>query len=220
VTSLIAGASGLVGSACLQELLRSREHDRVIALVRRPLRVTNAKLAEITSDADHPGDLPPMPGAVVFCAIGTTIRKAGSQAAFRRVDYDYPLEIAKRSLRAGASHFVLVSSVGASAGSGTFYLRVKGELEDAIAALGFRSLHILRPSILMGDRPESRPAERAGIALARLIQPLLVGGLSVYRPIDAADVGRAMVRCLHTGAEGRRVYHWREIMALLTKPPR
>lgn len=214
-TALIAGATGLVGSACLRELLQTSEYERVLALVRRPLAVKSAKLGEIRADTDHIGELPAMQGGAVFCAIGTTIRKAGSQAAFRQVDYKYPLKIAQAALQAGASDLVLVSSVGADAGSSTFYLRVKGELETAIGMLGFRSFHILRPSVLMGDRQENRPAERMGIAVARTFQFLLAGGLSKYRPIAADDVGRAMVRCANTSATGQNIYHWREIMDLL-----
>lgn len=201
----------MVGSACLQELLKTLDYDPVYALVRRPLSVANPKLAEIRSDADHFGTLPSMKGAVVFCAIGTTIKKAGSQAAFRHVDYDYPLQIAQAALGAGAIDFVLVSSVGADASSGSFYLRVKGELERAVSALGFRSVHILRPSVLMGERAESRTGERAGIAVANAIQFLLIGGLSKYRPIAGADVGRAMVRCAGSPSPGVHIHHWREI---------
>jgi uncharacterized protein YbjT (DUF2867 family) len=212
--ALIAGATGLVGTACLHELLQDPVYDRIDAIVRKPLPVTSSKLTEIRGDIDHFPALPAMPNAAVFCALGTTIRKAGSQAAFRRVDYEYPLQIAKASLSAGATDFVLVSSVGADKPGGNFYLSVKHELEQAIGTLGFRSLHILRPSILTGDRPETRTGERIGIVLASAIQFLLIGGLSKYKPIAAEDVGRAMVRCVTPRATGTQIYHWREINKL------
>jgi uncharacterized protein YbjT (DUF2867 family) len=213
-TALIAGASGLVGGHCLHELLNDAEYDRVLAIVRKPLRLSNPKLTEIPGDADHIPELPPLFGAAAFCAIGTTIHKAGSQAAFRKVDADYTLAIAKAALAAGAIDFVLVSSVDAAASSSNFYLRVKGEVEGALTSMPFRSVHILQPSLLLGERQESRPAERAAIMLAPALKFLLIGGLDKYRPIAASDVGRAMARCLRTGTPGRQVYRWREIMQL------
>jgi uncharacterized protein YbjT (DUF2867 family) len=214
-TALIAGASGLIGGFCLQELLNDVQYDRVLAIVRKPLRASHPKLTEIPGDADHLPELPPLPGAAAFCAIGTTIRKAGSEAAFRKIDADYSLAIAKAALAAGASDFVLVSSVDAAASSSNFYLRVKGELEESLASLPFRSLHILQPSLLLGDRQESRPAERAAIIFAPVIKLFLIGKLDKYRPIAGSDVGRAMVRCLKAGAAGRHFYRWREIMKLV-----
>src|SRR5438105_411417 len=132
-SALIAGGTGLVGSHCLRFLLSSPEYASVAALVRRSTGITHPKLHEQIINFDGFVNLSPCDD--VFCALGTTIRKAGSQSAFRRVDFAYPLRLAERSLMAGARQFVLVSSVGANSGSGNFYLRTKGELEEALRGL-------------------------------------------------------------------------------------
>jgi uncharacterized protein YbjT (DUF2867 family) len=212
-TAVLAGATGLVGRHCLDDLLTSPVYERVIAVVRRPLTLAHPKLEQLIVNFESLGGLDAA-GADVFCALGTTIRKAGSQDAFRRVDFDYTSLLAQRTSEAGARQFVLVSSVGANAKSRNFYLRVKGETEDAVSAMPFEAVHIFRPSILMGERAESRPGERAGIAVARAFSLLLAGPLSRYRPIEAAKVARAMVRSAAECRPGRHVYHWPEIMAL------
>src|SRR5262249_552133 len=132
-------------------------------------------------------DLPPLDD--VFCALGTTIRKAGSQPAFRRVDYDYPLALADHALKFGAKQFVLVSSVGADAKSRNFYLRTKAQLEDALRRLPFKALHIFRPSFLMGKREESRFGESAAIPVAKALQFLLVGRLRRVSPYCRKECG-------------------------------
>src|SRR5215510_14622248 len=120
--ALVAGATGLVGGFCLAELLENRDFDPVYALVRRPLP-ERPKLHQITTDFDSLRELPPLAGGAVFCALGTTIRKAGTQEAFRKVDYDYSLRLAQLARTSGAETFVLVSSIGANARSNNFYLR-------------------------------------------------------------------------------------------------
>jgi uncharacterized protein YbjT (DUF2867 family) len=188
-TALLAGASGLVGGECLRSLLASDAYAVVKVVTRRPLgaAVQHPKLREIVVDfaqldsvasglrADH-----------VFCALGTTIRKAGSRAKFRQVDFDYPRRLAELSLRNGARHFSLVSALGASSSSAVFYSRVKGELEDELRAMGWPGLCLLRPSVIAGERQESRPLERLGAALLRF-------GPAAYRPVAAATIAAAMV---------------------------
>jgi uncharacterized protein YbjT (DUF2867 family) len=211
-TAIVAGATGLVGSHVLSLLIESPHYLRVTALVRRKLDRKHPKLQQLVVDFDR---LPALPDADdVFCALGTTIRSAGSQEAFRRVDYGYPLAIARQAAEAGDAQFLLVSSVGADRHSTNFYLRTKGEVEDAIGALPFRSLHIFRPSFLLGKRAESRPGERMGIVLARLAAPLLAGPLRRYRPIPAEAVARAMVQSAIRAAAGRHEYTF-EMMARL-----
>lgn len=205
---MIAGASGLVGSACLHTLLQSPRWTRVLALSRRPLPVTHSKLETLVSDFATVPPLPPLEDACFLCALGTTIRKAGSQEAFREIDLRLPVALAKAAFEAGARHCAVVSSVDASAGSSNFYLRVKGEMEDAIRALGYPSLDIFRPSMLVGERAESRPAERVGIAAAQLLAPLLVGAWQRYRPIAAGRVGEAMVRAAEQSRSGERIWEW------------
>ena len=191
VSAAIAGATGLVGSHCVA-LLRST-YDRVIATAR--------------SDFDHL-DIVDLTCDHAFCALGTTIRKAGSQADFRRVDYEYIVAFARRTLEGGARKFLLVSSVGADPKSRNFYLRTKGETEAAVTALGFDAVHIFRPTFLIGQRAESRPGERIGIVVARAIQWMLVGPLSRYHPVAAHDVARAMVAAAASPARGIHIHEY------------
>jgi uncharacterized protein YbjT (DUF2867 family) len=196
-TALVVGATGLVGTQLVDRLLASPRWSRVIALVRRPLARAHAKLDARVADFDALADGSASDdfaaADALFCALGTTIRTAGSQQAFRRVDHDYPVAVARHARAAGASTCVIVSAAGADARSRVFYSRVKGEVEAAIAAQGWPRWYALRPSFLLGDRSESRPGERVGIALAQLVSPVLVGGLRRYRPVEAAQVAKAML---------------------------
>lgn len=200
--AVLAGASGLVGERCLARLLNHPAYDRVTVFSRRPLALSHAKLRvdlvdfeALKSVGEHCDD--------VFCCLGTTIGKAGSREAFKRVDHDFPLALASLGRSAGAQQFLMVSALGADAKSRVFYNRVKGETEREIAALGLPKVMFMRPSILLGERRESRPGEKAGILVGRLIAPLLVGALRKYRPIQADDVAAAMLYAanheLHSG---------------------
>jgi uncharacterized protein YbjT (DUF2867 family) len=213
-TALIAVATGLVGSQCLALLLEGGDYERVVALTRRPLSVRHPRLVELVVDFEKLEEAGPFPPADVFCALGTTIKQAGSQAAFRRVDFDYHRLIAGRSVAAGAARFLLVSSVGADSKSRNFYLRVKGELEQAVSALPFEAVHIFRPSVLMGERSQWRAGEAVGIAVARAAQFALVGAWRKYRPIPAVTVAKALAAAAQGRRAGRHVYHYDEIRSL------
>lgn len=191
--ALIAGAQGLVGSHLLRLLLARAAWSGVVAPVRRPLTPAHPKLSAPLVDFDRLDDFAPdTPIDDVFCCLGTTIAKAGSKAAFRRVDHDYVVAMARLAVRVGARHFVMVSALGASASSRVFYNRVKGEAEAAVLALPLPRTTIFRPSLLAGERSESRPAERAGLLFAKLVGPFLIGGLRRYRAVPAEDVAAAM----------------------------
>ena len=190
--AVLVGASGLVGDRCLARLLDHPAYDRVTVLSRRPLALAHAKLHIELVDFDGLQWLGERCDDI-FCCLGTTIRKAGSQENFRRVDHDYPLALARLGKAAGAQQFLLVSALGADAQSSVFYSRVKGETERDIAAIGLPKVSFMRPSILLGERREHRPGERAGIFVGQLIAPLLVGPLRKYRPIQADDVAAAML---------------------------
>lgn len=213
-TALIAGATGLVGQACLARLLAATEFSRVIALVRRPLEIVSPRLQVEVVDFDHPEQMRPFDVDAAFCALGTTIARAGSQAAFRAVDYGAVLAVADLAAQGAARDFVLVSSVGADASSGNFYLGVKGEAEAAVARRPFRAVHVLRPSLLLGDRQESRPAEAVFRRVAPLFNPLLLGPLRPYRAVAAEVVGAAMVEAVLEGTEGHRILFYDTIVAL------
>jgi uncharacterized protein YbjT (DUF2867 family) len=189
---LLVGATGLVGGLALDLLLASPRVASVTVLARRATGRSHARLRERIAALDAP--LAPLEGYdAVLCALGTTIKTAGSQAAFRRVDHDIPLRVAEAAHAGGSRAFALVSSVGADARSGSFYLRTKGELEEALRKVGFASLSLLRPSFLMGQRAEDRPGERLAIAAAKATSGLMVLGLRRYRGIDAEVVARALV---------------------------
>ncbi|HSN73351.1 MAG TPA: NAD-dependent epimerase/dehydratase family protein [Steroidobacteraceae bacterium] len=213
-SALVAGGTGLVGSHLLEQLAGRPDYERIISLVRRrvasPARVESriidfAELERYELDAEVDD---------CFCALGTTMRTAGSKEAFRRVDFDAVVGFARLGLAHGAERFVLVSAVGADERSRNFYLRVKGEAEMAVAALGFRAVEILRPSLLLGDRAEQRPTEVLATRAARFVKPLLAGPLAAYRPVDAAVVATAMLRAAHRPGDGRHIYAGDDIRQL------
>jgi uncharacterized protein YbjT (DUF2867 family) len=218
-TAIVAGASGLVGGHCLRRLLASGMHEHVVAFVRGPLNVTHKRLEQRTIDYERLGRMSAFPRVQdVFCCLGTTMKKAGSEEAFRKVDYEYVVRLAETSLRTGADHFYLVSAVGADSKSRIFYSRVKGEAEDSVAKLDFAGYHIFRPSFLVGHRPEKRLGEELGIAAARLFSIALVGPARKYRPIKADTVARAMVYVARERPPGTHIYAADEMEGLATLP--
>jgi uncharacterized protein YbjT (DUF2867 family) len=214
-TAVVLGASGLVGGFCLRALVDDQDYTRVLTFGRRELpSLTRAKVAQRVADL---GSLTAddFQGAQdVFCALGTTIRKAGSQEAFRRIDLELPLRSAAEALKAGAEQFVVVSSVGADAASKNFYLRTKGELERDLANLPFKAIHILRPSLLIGKRPEFRLGEAIGMKIAPVLDLLTLGSLRKYHSIRAEIVGKAMMGAARQGKNGTFIYEYEEIVRL------
>jgi len=204
----ITGATGLVGREALTAMLEDPQLSKVLAVVRRSTGRTHPKLEERVVDFDALG--PSLTGGsadVAVCCLGSTIKQAGSQAQFRRIDHDYVLAFARAALVAGAAHFLVVTALGADRGSRVFYNRVKGEVEESLTGLGFRALTIVRPSLLIGERTEVRFAERAMAPLSKLL-PRSVRG------IEASKVGRALARLAREPAEGRRVVLSGELHAL------
>jgi uncharacterized protein YbjT (DUF2867 family) len=215
-SAVVLGGSGLVGSALLELLASDARYDRVAVLTRRPLSLTAPKLREVLVDFGKPESYrSALAVDDVFCALGTTIAKAGSREAFRRVDLEVPLEVAREAQTAGAQRFLLVSAVGADSKSAIFYNRTKGELELQLGAVGFpKGLRILHPSMLLGERKESRLGERMATFLMGAAGPLLQGGLARYRAISAVDVARALVAAAF-GDEGPvQVYEGEALFAL------
>jgi len=206
-TALLAGGSGLVGGLAIPHLLAPGAFDRVVALGRRPLPARPG-LDPLTVDFACLDAEPTAPAVAALCALGTTIRKAGSRAAFKAVDVDAVVAFARLARRGGARTFVLVSSVGADPHSPNFYLRCKGEAEEAVAGLGFRRFVALRPSLLLGARQESRPGEAIGKALTPLLNALLQGRLRRYRGIAADTVAAAAARAALDPAPGCFVWEY------------
>lgn len=189
-TAWLAGGSGLVGGELLKLLLADPSLTKVVSVGRRTLPIEDTKLAQAKVDFADASSFDALPAAdCAFSCLGTTIKKAGSQAAFRAVDHDAVVAFAKTARAKGAKVFVHVSSLGADAHARAFYARVKGETEAAVAALGIESVYALRPSILDGERAESRPLERVGLVFARALGPVL----GKYRPTAADAVARTMI---------------------------
>jgi uncharacterized protein YbjT (DUF2867 family) len=217
-TALVAGASGLVGRRLLEGLAATPECQRIIAITRRPLAYDHPKLANrIVSFEKLEDSVAATRADIAFCCLGTTLKAAGSEDAFRRVDFDYTVAFARAARTAGATRFVLNSSVGADSKSKYFYLRVKGEAEETIAKVGFASLDILQPSLLLGMRSELRPLELLMMGTLPLVSPLLLGRFEVYRPVSAGIVAAAMIGATSTGRKGVYRYAWRGINELANK---
>lgn len=198
-TLLIAGGTGAVGSRALALALADARIARVVAPTRRPLPA-HPKLENPVIDFDLlPMDAPWWAVDAVICALGTTMRKAGSREAFREVDLCYPLAVADLACRQGASTFVLVSAIGADAGSRFFYNRVKGCLEKGLEDFDFTSLTILRPSLIDVERTERRRAEQLLLPVMRALSPLLPRR---YRPVSAERIAAAALDAASAG--GRR----------------
>ena len=207
-TALVAGATGLVGTALLQRLAADAGYREVRVIGRRRPAQAGAKVRFIESDF---GNLAALAHELavddVFCCLGTTIRKAGSQAAFERVDYQMVVDLARAAHQAGAKRFLVVSAVGASEHAAAFYSRVKGRMERTVRELPFEAVHIVRPSLLLGDRAERRPGEQLAQLVAPLLGLFLIGPLAKYRAVPAADVADALVRLARNGASGAQVHH-------------
>ena len=210
-TAVLAGATGLVGSHILQRLLADSAWTRVVTIGRRLIPQRHDKLEQRIVDFDSLTDLPHVDD--VFCCLGTTIKKAASQEAFRRVDHDYGIALAQAGLRAGATQFLLVSAIGADPAARVFYSRVKGETEADVRKLRYPATQIFRPSLLLGERAEFRLGERIAMKTAPLLSWLLLGRLRRYRPIHADVVARAMTRIALEAPRGPNVFEYDAVTA-------
>lgn len=201
-TTWVAGGSGLVGGELLKLLLGSDDFETVVAVGRKPLPIQRLKLRQATVDfADLASfDALDAPDAA-FCCLGTTIKKAGSPEGFRAVDLDAVVTFARAAKQKGAKVFLHVSSLGADARSSMLYNRVKGQAEEAVAALGFESVYAFRPSVLDGERAESRPMEKVSLVVGRALGPLL----GKYRPTLVSSVAEAMVSACKRPKPGAHV---------------
>jgi uncharacterized protein YbjT (DUF2867 family) len=201
-TVLLVGATGLVGRAVLQQALADARVARVVAPTRRALP-THPKLLNPLVDFEHlPEDADWWAVDAVICTLGTTIKVAGSPAAFYRVDHDLPLQVGQLALWHGARAYALNSALGADPASRVFYSRTKGELERDLAALGFVSLTFVRPGLIGGERQEARPAERAAVRVSQWLRPVLPPR---YRVVPAERIAHHLLASALAGAPGNRV---------------
>jgi uncharacterized protein YbjT (DUF2867 family) len=206
--AVILGSTGLTGAALIAELALERRPIEVIALLRAPSTALPDHVKQVVVDMSEAANFTPhIPAdAWVFCCVGTTMAKAGSHDAFRQVDFALPLKLAKAAKEANASGFSVLSSVGARARGFFFYTRTKGELEHALQQIGFASLHIFRPSLLVGKRSRPRVGEFIAKAIFTLFTPLLIGPLAKYRPVKVRQLARAMLRYARSSQPGIRIY--------------
>ena len=195
-SAVVFGATGLVGKELVAELLSQDACEKVIAVVRRKLPLQNTKLQQVLlpdfANLKHHKDL--LHAHDYYCCIGTTIKTAGSKDAFRQVDYEIPLQIAQLAEELAISNLVVISSIGANAASRNFYLRTKGEMENAVRNVYHGNLKIVRPSLLMGNRDEYRFGEKIAVAVMKISGWLFIGPMKKYRGIHARDVAKAMVK--------------------------
>jgi uncharacterized protein YbjT (DUF2867 family) len=211
-TALVVGATGLVGSQLSNQLLNDARFDKVIAFGRRKTGLSHPKLEEHVVDFESSASWSSLvKGDVAFSALGTTRKQAGSQAAQKQVDYDYQLAFAQAAARNGVATYVLVSSSSANPRASIFYSRIKGELDRDVQQLGFERVRIVRPSLLGGDRPQTRTGEKLGGALLRAVNAL--GIARRYREIPGHVVARAMINAALDPEKGTRFYTLDEVFA-------
>lgn len=191
--ALVIGATGLIGRNLVFELLKSPQYSQVTVLTRRDLVIKHDKLNQIILDFD---DLMQyrnhISGDDIFCCLGSTRAKTPDESIYRKIDFEYPLTVARIAKENGASRYYLVSSLGASTESRFFYSRIKAETEDAIASLNYTAFLVFRPSLLLGARTESRPVETVSQYLMRALNPLMLGPLKLYKAIRGSVVAKAM----------------------------
>jgi len=213
-TAIVFGSTGLIGNLLIQELVQSEEYSSVRSFVRQSTGVTETKVEEIVIDFSVPESFTgKITGDDLFICLGTTIKKAGSVAKMEMIDRDLPVTIATAALSNGVKRIAVVSSIGASAKSGNYYLRIKGELEESVLKMDFENIAIVRPSMLLGERKEKRAGEIVGKVVMTAAKPVLVGKFRKYRAIHGADVARAMISLLQE-REGKNIIESDELMKI------
>lgn len=218
-TAVVLGSTGLTGKTVVEELLGNKHFSKIRLPVRKPFKTTDSKVEVVLTDFNDIDNLTKNigEGDCLFCCIGTTLKAVkGDLKAYRKVDHDIAVNAAKIGIREGFKQFILVSSVGANAGSSNFYLTLKGEIEKEISLLPFEGIHIFRPSVLLGSRNQFRLVEKLSQGFMRFFSFLLIGSLSKYKSISAKDVAKAMVAVAEIQTKGVHIYHYEQIKAILS----
>lgn len=209
----------MVGGHLLSLLLKSQRYSEVISVGRRDLPLLFPNLEQRVVDFDNLKEFAAdLVADDIFCCLGTTIKKAGSKDAFYKVDYTYVAQLAEITAQKGASQFLVVSAMGADAGSLFFYNKVKGEMEQHVKEQPFTAVHVFRPSLLLGEREEHRTGEEFASKIMRPLSGLMVGPLEKYKPIEAETVAKAMVYAASQDERGFHVHPSDKIAALGAKP--
>jgi uncharacterized protein YbjT (DUF2867 family) len=199
-TAIVVGATGLVGNLLLEELEKSTTYSTIRIFVRHTTGTSLSGVEEIVTDfSDQESFSGKMNGDDLFICLGTTIKKAGSVANMEKIDRDLAVIVANAANSNGVKGIAVVSSIGASAASKNYYLRIKGEMEEAIIKLGFEKTVIARPSMLLGERKERRAGEIIGKVVMKTVSPVLAGKMKKYRAIHGRDVAKAMISLLKSG---------------------
>ncbi|MGG7034227.1 MAG: NAD(P)H-binding protein [Flavobacterium sp.] len=215
-TALIIGGTGLVGSQLLEILLKNSEYEKVISFVKRESGLKHPKLEEHIIDFDKIETYQDLVyGDDFFCTIGTTIKKAGTKEAFKKVDFEYPQQFAKIAIQNKVKQFLIVSSIGADSGSSSFYLKTKGEIEDFLKNCAFENVSILRPSALLGKRNEFRLGERFMLFIMKMLSFLFVGNLQKYKAIESKTVAEALFKIAQKSNKGFQIYKSNTISKLV-----
>jgi uncharacterized protein YbjT (DUF2867 family) len=217
-TALIIGSTGLIGSHLLNLLLNSNDYIKVITFVKRDTGLKHSKLTQHIIDFDKPETYKELiVGDDFFCTIGTTIKKAGSKKAFRKVDFEYPKQFAAFALENKVKQFLIISSLGADANSGNFYLKTKGEIQDFLKKCNFESVAILQPSLLLGNRTEFRLVEKIGAFFMKTPSFLFLGNLKKYKPIEGKTVAKAMLITAQKNYKGFHIIESDSIQEIANK---
>jgi len=205
--AILVGASGAIGNSVLKKLLSNDIYSEVLVLVRKDLGIQHPKLKQLILNFDDINKYAAqITGDVVFSCLGTTKSQTPDEAEYKKIDYQYPLDVAWIAQTNGATGYHLISSIGADKNSSAFYTRTKGEVERDLKAVPFESIYIYRPSLLDGERKQKRTLEKISIAVMRLLNPLLFGGLKKYRSIKVDTVANAMIKNSVTAHKGVFVY--------------
>lgn len=214
-TAIIIGSTGLIGSQLLDILLESTYYDSVITFVKRDAGKEHAKLTQHIIDFDKPESYQDLVvGDDFFCTIGTTIKKAGTKEAFRKVDFEYPQQFASFAIKNNVKQFLIISSLGADKASGNFYLKTKGEIEDFLKFSSFESVAVVRPSLLLGDRNEFRLTEKTAALVMKIFSFLFIGSIRKYKPIESETVAKALFRIAQKNLKGFTIYESDEVQQI------
>ena len=216
-TAILFGSTGFIGSYLLQELLNNNDYEQITIVVRKPQNITHPKLKTLIGDLHT---LPQLKENItadeIFIALGTTKSQTPDEKAYYQIDHDYPVLAAKIAKATGAKSIFIVSSIGANVNSSVFYTRTKGEVERDIIAIDFDHTHIFEPSMIMGNRIQSRPSyESILMKTFKVLNPLFIGALDKYKGIDGKDVAKAMNNSAKIQTEKVKIYQWKEMKSLL-----